>query len=273
MQAAVARRGMKLVWIRRGMWRASQSNDEFLTRAACFDLIIEPGDIAADFDGTRGRLTAGGCLKLPPIGLLDERELLDREAARQALGLDPGEQRTSVLVQLGSGTTRDLNRLLDRVFEILSGIDGLEIVLAQWLNATSESRGVWPGVKILQGYPIPLYYRAFDFTISAAGYNSFNDLLRFGVPTIFIANDAQIMDDQGARARYAQEAQAAFDINEFELEPLGDCVAAIMQPNVRDYLAQRARKLARPNGAGRAVRAIAGLLKPGGARDVAGGRH
>lgn len=259
MEAAACRNGLKLVWVRRGMWRASQDNSEFLTRAPYFDLVIEPDDIAGQADVFREQ-PGFEARRVPPIGLLDEAEILDRKAAREALGLPETADGGCVLVQLGSGTTRDLNSLLGRVIDVLQRFQGLEIVLAQWLNAPTEYQGRWPGVRLLSGYPIPRYYRAFDFTISAAGYNSFNDLLRFGLPTIFIANDAECMDDQGARARHAEAAGAAFEIDENDLGPLHDCIQAILQPAVRDYLVERARSLALPNGAAAAARAIARLL-------------
>jgi UDP:flavonoid glycosyltransferase YjiC (YdhE family) len=258
--AAACRPDLKLVWVRRGMWRATQDNSEFLSRAPYFDLVIEPDDIAAALDVARLGQGPGEALEVPPIGLLDEAEILPRVAARQALGLPETSAGGSVLVQLGSGTTRDLNRLLSQVIDTLRCFPGLEIVLAQWLNTTDDYRGRWRDVRLLTGFPIPRYYRAFDFTISAAGYNSFNDLLRFGVPTIFIANDAECMDDQGARARHAEAEGAAFDIQETSLEALYDCVQAILQPPVRAYLGERARALARPNGAAAAARAIARLL-------------
>jgi UDP:flavonoid glycosyltransferase YjiC (YdhE family) len=259
-EAAAARPDLKLIWVRRGMWRASQDNSPFLARAPYFDLIIEPDDIAAALDVVRQQSGTGQILEVPPIGLLDEEELLERGEARRALGLPEETAGGSVLIQLGSGTTRDLNRLLARVMDTLYCFQGLEIVLAQWMNTADEYRGRWRDVRLLTGFPIPRYYRAFDFTVSAAGYNSFNDLLRFGVPTIFIANDAECMDDQGARARYAQAQNAAFDIEESNLEALYDCVQAILQAPVRGYLSEQARLLARPNGAAPAARAIARLL-------------
>lgn len=259
LEALVSRPEIALVWVRRGMWRDTQDNAEFLTRAPCFDRIIEPQDIAEAPDPAPFR--SPRVVKVPPIGLLDEEDLLPREAARAALGLPADAGAGSVLVQLGSGTTRDLDRLLDETLDQLSAVPGLEIVLAQWLNTASSYDARWPGVRILSGYPIPRYYRAFDFTISAAGYNSFNDLLRFGLPTIFVANDAPNMDDQGARSRHAEAAEAAFDIPENDLSTLPDCIAAMLQPEVRAYLQERARALALPNGAEAAARAILEVLR------------
>ena len=254
-EALACRPDHALVWVRRGMWRETQDHSEFLSRAPYFDCIIEPQDIAEVNDPAP--LAAPHVVRVPPIGLLDETDLLPQREARIALGLSPEPPPGgSVLVQLGSGTTRDLDTLLDEVLARLRAFPGLEIVLAQWLNTASAYDARWPGVRILSGYPIPRYYRAFDFTVSAAGYNSFNDLLRFALPTIFVANDAQCMDDQGARARFAERAEAAFDVQEDDLAPLSDCVAAILQPAVRAHLQDRSRAIALPNGAAAAAAAI-----------------
>ena len=39
-----------------------------------------------------------------------------------------------------------------------------------------------------------------DAAFSAAGYNSFHELIAFAVPTVFVPNEYAIVDDQGARA-------------------------------------------------------------------------
>ena len=40
---------------------------------------------------------------------------------------------------------------------------------------------------------------------SASGYNSFHELLRFGIPTLFIPNQDTALDDQLARAEFAAD--------------------------------------------------------------------
>ena len=47
---------------------------------------------------------------------------------------------------------------------------------------------------------------AFDLAVSASGYNSFHELLRFGIPTLFIPNQDTALDDQRGRARFARTA-------------------------------------------------------------------
>ena len=46
--------------------------------------------------------------------------------------------------------------------------------------------------------------RAFDAAVAAAGYNAYHELIRFGVPSLFVPMRRQT-DDQAARARFAAE--------------------------------------------------------------------
>ena len=254
LEAAVARPELRLLWVRRGMWRPEQHNAAFLARAPCFDLVIEPGELAAALDRGATALHREEVVTVDPIGLLEEEDLLDREEARRRLGLAP--DRPAVLLQLGAGTTRDVARLAELAIAGLRRAGEVQIVTARWM-ISEDALDQWPGVKLLCGFPIGRYFRAFDFTISAAGYNSFHDILRFGLPAIFVPNEAEIMDDQAARASFAQAAGAAFDLRISDLDCLDDCLRALLDPNVRAVMRANALALARPNGASQAARAIA----------------
>src|SRR5699024_7738482 len=71
-------------WSRRGMWRSGM-NREQLDKAAWFDSVIEPGDLAARYDS--GVTAKAESLRVGPITLLNSDELDDRATARAALGL------------------------------------------------------------------------------------------------------------------------------------------------------------------------------------------
>ena len=49
-----------------------------------------------------------------------------------------------------------------------------------------------------------MYFRAFDASIQAGGYNSFHEMRTFGLPTLFYPNMNTGMDDQLARCNIAQ---------------------------------------------------------------------
>ena len=227
-----------------------------MDNARWFDMILEPGELAAEIDTGITAQRRHEAKVVEPIRLLDEGELLARAEAAKALGLDPAKP--AVLVQLGSGYNRDLLSILDQIMATLGRFPGLQVAIAEWVTG-SVPLTLWPQAVILRGFPLSQYVRAFDFAISAAGYNSYHELLGFAVPTIFVANQHPTMDDQRGRAQWAQSAQAAFEIGEGELDDLHDVVALLMQAPAREYLATTCRGLAGANGAGQAAARLAAL--------------
>ena len=105
LDAMASRAERPIVWIRRGMWRRIHATEPSLERRKHFDLTIEPGDIAGEFDLGPTAQFSKECRGVEPIRLLDENELLPREIAAQHLGLDP--TRPAMLVHLGNGDKVD----------------------------------------------------------------------------------------------------------------------------------------------------------------------
>ena len=60
-------------------------------------------------------------------------------------------------------------------------------------------------VVLLRDYPNSMYFRAFDATVQAGGYNSFHETRRFGLPALFYPNMSTGMDDQLARCKVAED--------------------------------------------------------------------
>lgn len=245
------------IWVRRGMWRDTQNNAAAIRRQRFFDLVIEPAEIAeaVDYGATAYHRTVA--LKVPPIRLLDDEELLDRTAACAALGLDP--DRPACLIQLGAGSNRDIVAMTDTILAELQRHGGVQPVIAEWLIA-SNALDIWPGVPRLRGFPLSRYFRAFDFTISAAGYNSFNEIMSFGLPAIFIANEHASMDDQAGRARFAQDNDAAFYLPESQAHAIGPLIEALSQARLRDLMQANSQRLSMDNGATTAAARIAAGL-------------
>ena len=107
---------------------------------------------------------------------------------------------------MGSGSNNDIERSLDQAVIAARRLD-LQLVVAEWLIQQAPVRR--RGLRYLTAFPNARHFRAFDFAISAAGYNSFHELLHLGVPTIFVPNDNQKVDDQRARAVWAEGRGAA----------------------------------------------------------------
>jgi glycosyl transferase family 28 len=253
---AAQSKARRLVWVRRGMM--GQVPPKHLDNARFMDLIIEPGEIAAEWDTGPTSWRRDEVLLTDPITLLDRKEVLPRGRARKALGL--AQDDLTVLVHLGAGLNRDAAYLIGDVVENLKNRDALKLVIAEWENSPVELPH-WPGTLRLRGFPLSRYLNAFDFSISAAGYNSYHECLAFGLPTIFIANRHPAMDDQGARAEFAQHHSAGFDLREDELFQLPALCEAMRSKAARTYIRQQGLKLSRKNGAATAANAILDLIE------------
>ncbi len=249
--------GVAYAWVRRGMWRQEQANDSALAKGRFFDLTIEPAEIADSEDRGLTASNREGTLAVDPILYLDESELLSREAAARLLGLDP--KRPAALIQLGSGANRDIVRLTDRVVKVLQGFPELQLAAVEWPIAGLPVPAT-PGVLPVTGFPLARAYRALDFTVSAAGYNSFHELMHYGLPGIFFANTHPSMDDQQGRARFAERIGAGFALSDGEVDELAACAKALLDPRSRDLLALNARRIARPNGAAAAAHLLQSLV-------------
>ena len=100
--------------------------------------------------------------------------------------------------------------------------------------------------------PLAEVWRAFDFVISAAGYNSCNELLDLGVPTIFVPRERPL-DDQLARARGFADAGAALIAEAFDDASLDTAIGEISDPDKRASLSARAQEAVDGNGASAAA--------------------
>jgi len=256
--AACAAVDAPLIWVRRGMWRADDSLGRHLEHSRQFDAVIEPGEAAAAADRGVTASAEDAPLAVPPVMLLDRTELERSRQARAALGL--AEDRPAVLVQLGAGNNNDIDGALDRVAEAQARL-GLQVVVAEWLIQQVPLRR--SGLRYLASFPNARHFPAFDFAVSAAGYNSFHELLHHGVPTIFVPNDNQKVDDQRARAEWAESRGAAICLPRGAEASLPGYMSALLDPDLRRQLARRARAACPSNGAAAAAAAVSAMAERG----------
>ncbi|MEU4561377.1 glycosyltransferase [Actinoplanes sp. NPDC023936] len=242
------------VWVRRPMWRRD-TGTEWIERGGYFDAILEPGEFAAAADEGPTVTDRAGVHTVDPITYLDPGELAEPVAARETLGLEPG--RPAALLQLGAGNINDIASPVARIAGHLRAA-GFQVVLAESAIATEPMPPV-PGTHLVKLYPISRYLRGLDLVISASGYNSFHELLAFGVPAVFVPNHETSLDDQVSRARFAAAAGAALIVEEPDGPDLDRVLAQAVRADVRDQLSRRCEQVRPGNGAAAAARWLAEL--------------
>ncbi len=248
--------GLPFLWCRRGMWLPAAGRTG-LERARHFDAVLEPRDLAESYE--RGATAYHGDHRRPvePILLLDRSELLDRGAACAELGLDP--ERPALLIQLGSRNNYDYGELFEIAHAHLRRRYDVQLAVAEWLIAETAP-DLPPGAIALQTYPLCRYFAAFDGAISAVGYNSYHELIHYGLPTIFVPNEHPSMDDQLMRALFAARRGLGLCVRTAEPYRVRDAIDRLMDPAERAAIKERCRALAPGNGAEAAAALVEELV-------------
>jgi glycosyltransferase involved in cell wall biosynthesis/UDP:flavonoid glycosyltransferase YjiC (YdhE family) len=251
-RALAARPEIMAIWCRRAMWTPNAGKDH-IERERFFDIVIEPGEMAAALD--RGLTTnhKDRTRLVDPIQLLDLDELPGRDAAMQELGLDPN--RPALLFQLGSRNNFSFGSLLDDVLNWLTARSELQLVWLDWAIAKEETE-LPPGIKRIRIYPVARYLNAFDYAVSAAGYNAYHELLRSNLPTLFLPNENPMMDDQLSRALFAQQHRLGVCLRRRDTYRFESILAEFIDPAEQQQRRRHCAAIEFLNGAVEAARIV-----------------
>ncbi|MFK5634324.1 MULTISPECIES: UDP-N-acetylglucosamine--LPS N-acetylglucosamine transferase [unclassified Ornithinimicrobium] len=186
----------RAVWSRRAMWKPGRNVDQ-LAKADWFDAVVEPGDLAGAAD--RGAtVEAEDVVRVPPVTLLDRAGMTGRSEARAALGLPPDGP--LALVSLGAGNINDTD---DEVGAAATALRARGVGVCVTAPSIADRAYAGDDVHLVRHFPLSEHFAAFDYAVAAAGYNSFHESLRLGVPTVFVPNASTSLDDQVRRAEHA----------------------------------------------------------------------
>lgn len=188
----------KLVWSHRGLHQ--EGKEKLFSQADLFSLVIRPGEVGEQFGYEHGDCDCTQ-VRVPPVCILNDEELLGREQARSALDL-PAEGRY-VLFSLGAGNINDVEGVAAGLIRRIKAA-GVEVVWVR--NPLSVRDVVLPnGIRSLSAYPLVRFLRAFDMFIGAAGYNTCCEVVQTQLPSLLIPNTNARLDDQSRRAYLAAE--------------------------------------------------------------------
>ncbi|MES2731997.1 MAG: glycosyltransferase [Bacteroidota bacterium] len=198
-----------------------------------------------------------------PLMLLDHTEAPNRAWVRQKLNI--GQEDLLAFVSLGGGGDTSNTTTFGILLRSLAQYSNLKILLAEGLLSDgNELDDLLEEIPALRNriirtteYPVARLFKGVDFALAAAGYNTFHELMHFGVPTIFIPKPRGY-DDQLARATQAETRGAAFvceENDDFEIKlPL--LIARLLLPSVQADLRTKASQLVPQNHAEATARMI-----------------
>ena len=219
----------RLIWIQRGMWQAEADLRGLADIRFC-DRVLIPGDIAAPEDtGATSRPNPNPpglstSITTPPVVLVRPDENLPRRKARKALGLG---MRRCCLVSLGGDAFARTSTLHDAIVETARRAR-VRLLWARSPLASPPQTG--QADQLVTLYPLSRYLAAFDGVISAAGYNSFHEImLGCTAPVLFIPTVSARLDDQPARARHAAKQGWAQMLDSTQPEEEGRMLESFFQ--------------------------------------------
>lgn len=190
-----------------------------------------------------------------PIIMIEDNEMYEREALRKAWGVTANEN--IFYMQLGAGAINRIDSDLRIAIECVLENPNNRVILGESIIG-SHIQLNYDRVSIIRQYPNAIYFKGIDYAISAAGYNSVQELVNFQVPTLFIPNKNTQRDDQVARAMQVQNIGA------------GVCVADVTKETIKTALeymythrlqmVEQAKSVKKQNGAEEAAKIIIELI-------------
>ena len=128
--------------------------------------------------------------------------MLGRNQARAALSVP--QDCKLIYVQLGAGRINEIESTVRVVIDELLANPNVHVVLGESLLGERTMLGL-DKLHVIRDYPNALYFKAFDASVQAGGYNSFHEMRSIRLPTLFIPNTKTGMDDQLKRVMLSVE--------------------------------------------------------------------
>lgn len=249
---------LRFVWVRRGLWQAA-APAERLDLSRHFDLTLEPGDIAREWDvgPTRERTDA---VRLDgPVSQTDVLEPLEPRAARAALGLPT--DRPVLLLAPGSGALGSVDATAAEVLAAIRRRPEWLVAVTRQSIARHSVQGDSDQVVMLDDvYPLARFLGAFDAAVGAAGYNAVHEQLAVGLPTLLIPSTSHVTDDQLTRARGAAERGAALIVE----DTIAAAVTRLLDGSEQERLRHGMAQLEVADGGREIADSVTGLAATGG---------
>ena len=254
---------LPFAWIRQALWRPGAKRDA-LNHSRDFDLIIEPGDLAAGYDRGPLEYLRHQVLETGPI-CLDQP--MARLEARASLGLT--DDAPAFLVDPALPADKIEGETVSLLLNCLQD-NGASL----WVidpAAASFSKPWSRQATMLDDAEGGRLRSAFDGAIGAADYRSFHDVALAKLPSILIAGLGSSTDDQAARIAYAEARGWAMSLRSGDVYGARKAAHQLLDPRHRAMMLASFAGSEMDNGAAAAALAIADLVFSVNIPKVAGG--
>jgi hypothetical protein len=228
----VIEKELEAVWVRRGLWQAAQISTTALDRESVFRRVVVPTEA---FDELNGDLSFGDHVrKVGPI--IGDRPVSGRAALRASLSEGLGRAfDTLVVTMLGGGVAADRTAQIQVLSALLERRANCLHLALIWPGSTvPPALYGWQNTVVCQTRNATDIAAAADLVVTAAGYNSFHEVLYHGIPAIFVPQMAAFMDDQERRAKAAADRGLAATVAATDLLLLEREVASFLDGGKAD---------------------------------------
>jgi hypothetical protein len=256
----IQERDLDAVWIRRGLWRAHQTNSAALGREHVFGRVIVPEEA---FDELNQHYSFGAHIHhVGPIVQQTATNATGIRAARKSIARHFGRDFDRLVVSmLGGGVAADRGPQIQTIAATLeTRPDTLHLVVV-WPGAqVAPGLLLWQNTRVVRSLAALALAQAADLVVSAVGYNSFHEVLYHRIPTLFIPQTAPYMDDQERRAQAAADRGLAEMVLPDDLMMLQRRLGSLLTGDGTDALRRRLSDvvLPRPGNAAAAAQIAGG---------------
>ena len=219
--------GFKKVFIYRAIRAAVAEENNFQKALLGYDKIITPVEFGLD-DYVIPDILSERVFKTGEIISRNTDELFSKSLAREQLGIP--ENAMVCYVTAGGGGDGEAETFWNSIIETLKEIEDIEFIIgAGPLYKGKEFRG--SNIHWLYRYNAIEYFNAFDFAISAGGYNSVHELLFTKIPAILFPQ-LRHYDDQERRIDNLQRDGLCLKLSTLNKDEVLQKIREIRNPEI-----------------------------------------